>query len=491
MDYMQGNNEYVPNSRFNQAYAKAFTGYLSSRGIFRLSYEYTKMKPGMTVAPAVSEITERGRWNEQWYQNLDYHLLNSRNTIFFDQMKLGLNLAYQDNHRRLYGLPYDEYFKKVDARLRTFNYETKATITPSERSNFIIAVQGMFQANRNGDAPEHVLPDYNLNDISVSGLVQHDFRESIHFQAGLRFDNRFMFIPEQERHGHSHEEEHEEEHGEEEEEKEIMPELQRYYGNLSGSMGVTYDITEHLLLRANISSAYRTPSIAELTQDGEHGVRYEQGDLDLKSQRNYEADISFHYHSKYLLLDVAGFYNLINDYIFLSPTSDTTDHGELIYRYTQSNASLYGMEATIEILATSWLKFDGNYAYVRGKQSNGDNLPFIPQSKLRLGLKVFTQKLGPILNPYFTFDFTLALTQDFPAPFETTSADYNLLNMGAGIDIPVNRQLITLEVVVSNLLNTSYIDHLSTLKTLDYYNAGRNIMVNVRIPFSIAASGKK
>jgi len=483
MDYLQGNRKYVPNSRFNKAFLRMFTGYSNSRGVYRISYQYVKMKAGMTVPPAIAEIDRRGRWNDLWYQDLDYHLLSSRNTLFFEGMKLGVNLAYQDNHRRLFGSP-GEDFKKVDARLRSVNYEAKATITSGRISNFIITVQGMFQNNKNGEAPDHVLPDYILNDISITGLIQHDFTDRIHLQAGVRFDNRFINIPIQLRHGHDHEEENGDD-GKNEDEAEYMEPLYRYYGNFSGSLGITCDITWNLLLRANVASAYRSPNIAELTQDGEHGVRYEQGDINLVSQRNYEADLGIHFHTERILVDVAGFYNYIDNYIFLAPTSDTTGEGNLIYRYTQGGATLYGFEATVEVLTTRWLKLQGDYGYVRGEQTNGSNLPFIPQSKFNLGVKVFTKKLGPFRDPYFTANFLLAFSQDFPAPFETKSNSYNLLNLGIGFEIPVQRQRISVELAVSNLLDTEYIDHLSTLKDLGYYDAGRNIMVNVRIPFEI------
>ena len=96
---------------------------------------------------------------------------------------------------------------------------------------------------------------------------------------------------------------------------------------------------------------------------------------------------------------------------------------------------------------------------------------------------MFETNLGKLLNPYFTADFTYAFSQDNPATFETRSSEYNLVSMGAGIEIPVNNQRISIEIEVSNLFNTEYIDHLSTLKTLGYFNTGRNVMVSLRVPF--------
>jgi iron complex outermembrane receptor protein len=42
-----------------------------------------------------------------------------------------------------------------------------------------------------------------------------------------------------------------------------------------------------------------------------------------------------------------------------------------------------------------------------------------------------------------------------------------------------------LDVTANNLLDESYIDHLSTLKDLGYYNPGRNVMIGLKIPLQI------
>ena len=479
MDYLQGSGEFVPNSRFNQASIKSFGGLTTKIGVYRIYYDYVKLKAGMSVLPAIMQTTDKGRKNEIWYQDLDMHMVASRNSFYFRKFKLHANLAYQFNHRRLKGDEPGPHFTLVDARLQTVNYELKSSITTSHRSNFILAIQGMFQQNKNQEAPEHVLPDYSLNDIAISGLVQHDFNR-LHFQLGFRFDNRLINIPEQERHAHGHEEEG---HEEEEEEEELLPELSRYYGNLSGSFGLTYDLAEHFLFRANLASAYRSPSIAELTQDGAHGVRYEQGNRDLKSQRNYEADISVHYHSNRWLFDLAGYYNYILDYIFLSPTTDTTDEGQTIYRYLQSDASIYGLEAVAEWLVLPEFSIKGNYTFTRGQQSNGDGLPFIPQNRVTLEIKWLSKELWKLSNFYIKAGSGIAFDQIHPAPFESNTGGYTIFNSGLGFSIKTSGGPIQFDIIATNLFNKQYIDHLSTLKELGYQDPGRNVMVSVTVPF--------
>ncbi|MBE9491814.1 MAG: TonB-dependent receptor [Bacteroidetes bacterium] len=479
MDYLDGSGDFAPNTRFNQGSIKTFAGINSSVGNFRVYYDYIKMNPGMCVEPVIDVITERGRKNEIWYQDLDMHLVSSRNTFFLNAFKLEANIAYQYNNRRLNGSDQNPPLTLVDARLNTFNYEIKANYASGERSNFILAVQGMSQLNKNQEAPAHILPDFSMNDISVSGLVQHDFERGIHLQFGLRFDNRFIDIPEQVIHGHDHGDEgHEEE--------KIFEQLNRYYGNLSGSLGLTFNLNEQFLIRGNIASAYRTPNIAELSQDGRHGTRYEQGDRNLNSQRNYEGDLSMHYHSKHVLLDVAGFYNYIDQYIFLAPTSDTTFDGDYIYRYSQNDAFLYGMEIVMEILATHNFGIKGTYNYIRGKQSNKINLPFIPHNRLNLEIKWSKKELWVFKNSYLKAGSGIAFNQDDPAPFETSTSGYTLFNAGIGFVFNIGNQPFNIDVIGTNLGNRNYIDHLSTLKTLGYHNPGRNIMVNLAIPFTVA-----
>lgn len=352
----------------------------------------------------------------------------------------------------------------------------------SEVSEFTLALQGLTQGNRNNEDENHVLPDYGLNDLAVFGLVQHDFENDVHLQVGFRFDNRFLNVPEQEATGHSHEEEPDQP-GEPGHMDELMPALNKYYGNVSGSLGVTWQMADGILLRGNFASAYRAPNVAELTQDGEHGIRYEQGNRDLQSQRNYELDASIHFHKEYVMLDFAAYYNMIDQYIYLDHTADSTDEGLPIYKYVQNDASIYGLEGIVEIFPIHWLSLKAAYNYTRGKQSaTSVNLPFIPQNRLRSEIRYIPADIFKNGKVYLYLGSELAFSQDFPAPLETASDSYHLFHAGAGISFTVSGQSLSFDIQVRNLLNTSYIDHLSTLKPLGYLNMGRNIVVNLSIP---------
>lgn len=292
-DYQDGKGDYVPNTRFNENSLKANIGINKSFGLFRLYYDYNQPKLGMCVGDAVALTTENGRKNKIWYQDLTNHIISTRNSLFFGKYKIDLNAAYQMNNRRLQTDENKPAFEMVDMDLNTFSYEVKTYLPSTENSEYIIGLQGAKKTNRNNEAPNHVLPNADVNDFSGFGLAQFTFFEKLKAQAGIRYDYRAIST-------------------EAETNKEAVD---IDYGNVSASAGATYEVKESFLLRANIASAYRTPNIAELTQNGMHGARYEQGNPDLTSQRNYEADISAHYHSNYVMVDISGFYNHVNNYI--------------------------------------------------------------------------------------------------------------------------------------------------------------------------------
>lgn len=462
-DYKDGNGDYVPNTRFNENSFKANLGLIKSYGLFRLYYDYNRPELGMCVGNSIALTNENGRENRIWYQDLSNHVISTRNTLFPGKYKIELNASYQMNNRKLQTDTSTAAFELVDMDMNTFSYEVKTYLPSTAHSEYIIGIQGANKTNRNHEAPSHVLPDADVNDFSFFGLAQYTFFERLKTQGGIRYDFRSIST-------------------EAETNKEAVD---KNFGDISASIGATFELNEDLFLRANLASAYRTPNIAELTQNGLHGTRYEQGDSDLESQRNYEADISAHYHSKYIMIDVSGFYNHIRDYIYISPTADTTDSGYDIYRYSQTDAELYGGELTVDVLAFEWLNLNTGYAYLVGKKNDGNYLPFIPQNKLRFEIRFQKNELAFFRNNYFKFGGLYAAGQNNPSEFETESDSYFLLNAGIGTEIKWAKQLISLSVQANNLLNETYIDHLSTLKDLGYYNIGRNISIHMKIPFGI------
>lgn len=468
-DYLQGGGKYVPNSRFNEMSVNANTGYTGKIGTFKIYYDYFKQKLGMTVAPAKALITERGRKNDVWYQDLEHHLISSQNSLYLNEYKWDINLAYQNALRKLQT---QTEVPVVEMRLNTITYESKLYLPSNKKSEYIIGIQGLLQNNKNLNLRKaQFLPDADINNVGLLGMAQYTFLKKLQVQGGMRFDiyktNSYAMGNEGSIGYH--------------------PPVSKEFSNLNGSLGITYHINNRLMLRANLAKSYRVPNLSELTSNGLHGNRYEVGNHDLSPENAYEGDLSTHFHGEFLSFDIAGFYNHIKNYIFISPTEDSTDMGIRIYKFTQSNATLFGGEAGIHFHPKlfPWLHAQGTYSSVIGKMENGTYLPFIPAHKFRYELRAKSKQLGFLVNPSVKISALTALKQDKPSPYESMTTGYTLVNFSVYTDIKIAQQLLNLGISVNNMFDTQYFDHLSTLKPMGYYNQGRNASLSLKIPFGI------
>jgi iron complex outermembrane recepter protein len=468
-DYLQGGGEYVPNTRFNEMTVNANTGYTGEIGIFKLFYDYFKQDLGMSLPVVKPLITENGHKNEIWFQDLESQIISSQNSLYLGKFKWDINAAYQNALRKLLTTTEVPF---VEMHLNTITYESKLYFPTNEKSEYIIGIQGMAQYNRNlNNRASQFLPDANINNVGFLGLAKYTLFQKLKLQGGLRYDiystETYALGTEGTSGYHAP--------------------LKKDFSDLNGSLGATYRPAEKIMLRANFAKAYRVPNLSELTSNGMHGNRYEMGNAGLSPQNSFETDVSMHYHGEFLSFDLAGFYNQINNYIFISPTADTTATGTGIYRFSQTNAVLYGGEAGIHFHPASlpWLHIEGTYSSVIGKQESGDFLPFIPANKWRYEIRAERKKLGFLKKPHIKFSALTAFAQENPSPFETPTNGYTLVNLSGYSEIMVAKQTWKLSLSVNNLFDVQYYNHLSTLKPLNYYNQGRNTCLSLTIPFEM------
>lgn len=460
-DYFDGNNLRVPNSRYNKYSFKSNFGFSYKFGKTDFYFDMQKMKLGMTVSPAILLVADNLRQNRYWYQDLSNNIIAVKNKFFFGKTMVDADISYQSNNRKLQTSELMPKFKTVDMTLNTFSCNLKSTYSVSERYEVISGIQGMYKTNTNTDAPVHVIPDAEVLDFSVYSLLTANFTKKLHFQAGLRYDYRNIKT-----------------------EKDLnkLP-LNKFYNNFSFSGGLNYQISEQFLVRTNFASAHRTPNIAELTQDGPHGIYYETGNPGLKTQKNYEPDLSFHYHSEKFIFEVSGFYNYLNNYIYLQKTNEYAENEMLIYRYSQSDAAIKGIETGTEFMPVGFIRLYANYSYLRAKKTDGTNLPFIPQNKVRCEIKMSSKKIAVFSKPYLSFNTLYAFKQSNFAESETESPSYFLINSSAGSNFKVKNMRFNFKFTVNNLFNEKYIDNLSTLKDTEFLMPGRNIIFGLKYIF--------
>ena len=476
-DYTHGNGELATNTRFNRNSIGINVGHIGNKSIHRLIYNYGHNKIGMALEPALVYVTDNNRKNQAWYQDLTDHLFILKNKFFFNASNLEANFAYQQNNRRLYGEPTNDVFQLVHMQLNTISYNLKSKLKAGENTNFVIGSQGYMQTNRNFDAPNHILPDADLYETSLNIMVQHKLKGNLKLEGGLRYGYNHINVPEQKAAGHSH--------GDEEEHEEVLISYNNGFSNISASLGSSWNISEIMLARINVSSAFRSPNLAELTSYGLHGTRFEMGNPDLKNQRNTEIDLGYHIHTKHLSFDAAIFYNNIANYIYLSPTNDTMDDGDKIYRYLQKEATLYGGELNLHFHPHpyDWFHFDASYSYTLGQLNEGGYLPFIPANQIYGEISLIDHKYKSFNESYFKIGLKYAFEQNHPSEYENSSPDYILFNLSLGSTIKVVKQDVIFNLSVKNLFNTAYTDHLSTLRDVGIENMGRSINLSIKIPF--------
>jgi iron complex outermembrane receptor protein len=474
-DFLQGGGAFVPNSRFNEMSVKANAGFTDKVGTFKLFYDFNNQKLGLVEDEAIEAITKRGRENKIWYQELNTHLLSSQNKLYLGKFKLDINSAFQNTELVHFG---NVGVYEIQMELATLTYDAKLHLPSKENSEYIIGFQGFNQTNTNLNEREtKLLPDATTNNYSAFGLLQYTFFKKLKVQTGIRYDNKSILSQAIDLPADT---------------MTYRAPLDKSFGSFSGSLGATYNLSEELLFRTNFAAAYRTPNLAELTSNGQHELRYEIGDHNLVPENAYETDLNLHYHKDNFTFDIAGFYNIVNNYIFISPTGDTTTTGIDIFRYKQANSILFGGEAGLHMhpKTIKWLHFETTFSSVIGKQESGDYLPFVPAHKLRFELRAEKEKFLFLQKAFASVNTCTAFNQNNAAPDETPTKGYTLLDLSIGGNIKLKNQFVSISISANNILDKKYIDHLSTLKEVNLYNPGRNISLNLKIPFGVRTNDK-
>lgn len=282
--------------------------------------------------------------------------------------------------------------------------------------------------------------------------------------------------------------------------------LTQNYTEFSGSIGGTYQFTQHFAVAANVGRGFRAPNFFDLHAYGEHGgvAAFQIGDPNLEPERSLNTDLSFRWRSSQLTAKVTGYRNFISNYIFLVNTGEFTDRdsGSPILRSDQGDARLVGIDASMQAQLAGWLQIDGTFEIVKGKNVDDeieavDELPLLPATKLSGGLKFMQEKIGSLRHPYFYIGIEHAFEKQAAGryepfwqfgpefPFGRASTDaYTLVNMSLGFNWPVTDRPISISLQANNILDKAYRDFLDTYKGYAL-SPGRSISARVKIPFTI------
>jgi iron complex outermembrane receptor protein len=260
----------------------------------------------------------------------------------------------------------------------------------------------------------------------------------------------------------------------------------RNYGAVSGSLGALFHASERTALVLNVGRGFRAPSAFELFANGVHEgtVRFERGDPTLSNEHSFNTDLSFRVASSRVSAEVGGFLNLVDNYIYPTPTGGTDQaSGFPVFQFTQGNARLMGFEAVAEYHPSASLHFRTTADYVEGQNTDLDQpLPFVPPLRATYAIQIEGNDIGPLGGPYFSVQGETNLKQVRLAPDDVAPDGKTLLHLGGGFNWTVARRTVTLDIQVRNLFDTPYTSFLSRYKRYAL-DPGRNVIVRARTSF--------
>ena len=475
-DYKLPNNNRVTNTRFNETIFNTAIGYNSNLLSSTLRFNLNETKVGI---PEEIGVQSKHRTPLLPYQDLTTKMVSLNTMLFLPNSKIATTFGYTHNDRKEFEEHHHEneiedvhnepLHPALHLKLKTLSYDVKWHLPKLQNLETIIGIQGLHQQNENY-GEEILIPNATMNDLGLLLTSSYDWDNNNNsVQGGIRFDTRSLTT-----------DKHIVIHGDEEH---IFEAIDKSFENFTASLGYKTTLLKKVTGRFNFATGFKAPNLAELTSNGVHhgSNRFEIGNSNLKSERNFQSDISLEYNTEHFEVFANGFYNYINNYIFISPTGELEEEN-YIYQYTQDDAKLYGGEFGIHLHPHpfDWLHLNSNYEFVIGKQNNGNYLPLIPAYKLTNILRAEFDNTKRLQNGFIAITLETTFNQNKISEFETPTGSYNLTNIGAGGRITLSKVDFDINLNVNNVFNKEYISHLSRLKADRINNIGRNFIASIK-----------
>jgi iron complex outermembrane recepter protein len=259
------------------------------------------------------------------------------------------------------------------------------------------------------------------------------------------------------------------------------PARTRNFNSFSASLGLNVPLGAAASLGFSVARAFRAPTVEELFANGFHAAlgSFDIGNPDLKSETNTGFDVVLRARSGRVSGQLASYYNSVSDYITPNIVGDTlTDEGDEVPLniYSQSDASIRGLEGQIEVEAAKHIVLGAMGDVLRGRFSSGDNLPFMPAARLGGSARWDNGKFSA------GAEFRHAFTQANVAENETVAEAYDLLNVSVGANLIRAGRVHSITLRVDNLFDQRYRDASSRIKDFAL-NPGMNLSVVYRIQF--------
>jgi iron complex outermembrane receptor protein len=282
------------------------------------------------------------------------------------------------------------------------------------------------------------------------------------------------------------------------------PEQTRTYHSATGNVGALFHVSEPVALVLNVGRGYRAPQPIELFANGVHEgtIQYDVGNPDLGNETSINTDLALRVQSGGVSLELGGFANYINNYIYVRPTGtfdspsggpeDPCSDPERFscfqkFQAVQGDARLTGFEFSAEYHPAPYLHLSGTADYTRGQNRSTDQpLPLVPPFRTTYGARLEGKGSGPFVSPYVSVAGETNARQTRLDPDDIAPAGYTLANVGAGVGLVAGLRVINVDVTLRNAFDKKYQSFLSRYKFASdpvVLDPGRNLTVRVSTEF--------
>lgn len=252
------------------------------------------------------------------------------------------------------------------------------------------------------------------------------------------------------------------------------------------TLGYRLLFSEHIQAIFNSGLTIRSPYINELYSFGLHqGISsIEEGNSTLKPEQSFKTSFQISAHAaESFFVDLHGYFQNVNDYVFLRPTNETrlTIRGAYpVFRYEQTHAQIIGGDISCRWEPTSRVSLRSSYSYLRGWDLAAQTpLIYMPANSWQNSIGIDLGRIKGEMSGIYTFrQANLNPDQDFIA----VPDPYFIVQSRISTVFQINKLQVSAYLKGTNLLNTSYRDYLNRLR---YFadDMGRNLILGATVQF--------
>ncbi|MFK7781991.1 TonB-dependent receptor [Psychroserpens sp.] len=444
-------------------------------------------------------------------QEVIHHLLKAKYFKRYKNFgKISLQYDYQNNNRLEFDIRRGELRNDaaLDLTLQTHTILADVNLDSNLDRKFNFGILARYQDNYapNTDL-RRLIPNYEKYDLGTYITTEWRLNDKLLLDAGLRYDftrvDAFKFY----RISRWQERGYDIDFPEFEVEREGISGANIFtnpvfdFHNVSASIGMRYNFNNESYVLANYNLASRPPNPAELFSDGLHhsAARIELGDLRLNPEIANRVSVTYGYDITNFSINVNGFYNVINNYIYLRPTSVLqSNRGAFpVWEYEQTNARLFGLDLTMSYDLSNQWNWLNKTAFIKGYDE--DDLPLIDIPAFSTTNSI-TYKNQNWYNfsasiksewvfeqnefPDFNFEVENPSTEDIELlDISTPPPAYNLFHFYSQATFALNAKTdLNIAFGINNLLDTSYRNYLNRLRFFAD-DLGRNVTLQLKLNY--------